>query len=177
MYKFSITLEKERVSSQFVNPSKIRPRWQVTLTTNELLTLFTQTSVTHSLSQHWLSSQRWLKSVVFFSKRVFSKSPLPEIPIDWSSRGRSWGDPLGRQVGMLTNKQVGVLTAAAVQAGHGVGCLNPPKLWRTPYSLFGPLREAISREKFSFLYIVQKAFDPLPPFVWTLCGEFLLKEF
>ena len=139
MYEFSITIEKKRVSSQFVNLSKIRPPWQVTLTTNELLTLFTQTSVTHSLSQHWLSTQRWLKSVVFFYKRDFSKSPLPEIPIDWSSRGRSWGDPLGRQVGMLTNKQVGMLTAAAVQAGHGVGCLNPPKLWRTPYSIFGPL--------------------------------------
>ena len=52
MYKFSITLEKKRVSSQFVNSSNIRPPWQVTLTTNELLTLFTQTSVTHSLSQH-----------------------------------------------------------------------------------------------------------------------------
>ena len=28
-----------------------------------------------------------------------------------------------------------------------------------------------------FLNIVQKAFDPPPPFVWTSCGEFFLKEF
>ena len=52
MYKFSITLEKKEFPRNFLNLSKIRPPWQVTLTTNELLTLFTQTSVTHSLSQH-----------------------------------------------------------------------------------------------------------------------------
>ena len=81
MYEFSITIEKKRVSSQIVNSSKIRPPWQVTLTTTELLTLFTQTSVTHSLSQHWLSTQRWLKSVVFFSKHVlFSKRPPARNP-------------------------------------------------------------------------------------------------
>ena len=96
MYEFSITIEKKRVSSQFVNLSKIRPPWQVTLTTTELLTLFTQTSVTHSLSQHWLSTQRWLKSVVFFSKRVlFSKrgGPCQKSPLIDHQEGEVGGIP------------------------------------------------------------------------------------
>ena len=34
------------------------------------------------------------------------------------------------------------------------------------------IREASVQEKCSFFNIVQKAFDPPTPFVWTLCGYF-----
>ena len=48
-----------------------------------------------------------------------------------------------------------------------------PSIPSTCYSI----REAVMREKCSFFNIVQKAFDPPPPFVWTLCGEFFWRKF
>ena len=133
MYKFSITLEKKRVSSQFVNLSKIRPPWQVTLTTNELLTLFTQTSVTHSLSQHWLNTQRWLKSVVFFSKYVlFSKRPPARNP-HWLiiKRAKLGGSP--QQAGGDADQQAGGHADSCCCAGRPWGGLpQPPKTLKNP---------------------------------------------